>query len=131
MKHLTKAIINDIIVDFINWKNYELEVATRAGIESTIINTLTSLNLSTLNTDHGFKLVSDLLNMRNEAQGTASRMRRFVASCMLKHGMDAVNEYISICHSTMKTVYGLDQKTINKMSSVNPCFWMCVMFTII
>lgn len=132
MKKIPQNIIESIILDFKLWKRAEEELANSIDLEQSVIYTLARLNLSALEgSEINLKTIKQILNPFNELQKTASRMYRFVASCILKYGADIVDLYKELCYQVMQDVFGLTKKTIDELKSINECCWMCAMFTII
>jgi len=130
MKHLSRDIISLIIADFNGWKNVERTLIATEDYDSSVLYALGSFNFASLNTDTGMRVMKDILNPTNEIQGTASRFKRFVSSCMLKYGIDMVEEYKAMCYTIMKKVYGISDSRLLELERINDCAWVCIMFTI-
>jgi len=129
---LSKDITDAIIADFFKWSEAEAALANATtDSDNTVIYTLRWFNLGSLNSEAGINVMKELLNKDNVIQGTAGRMTRFVASCCLKYGEENVKLYKNKCYDVLKNVYSIPQATLDMLTEINPCMWMCVMFTII
>ena len=129
--HISQEVIRAIIEDFNIWRKAERDFIPDGDYENSVLYALGSFNFAALNTETGVRVMKDVLNTTNELQGTAARLRRFVSSCMLKYGIDVVNQYAITCYEVLKLVYGVSDRTIDALRTVNDCAWVIIMFTIL
>ena len=130
MYGLSQEYITAIIHDFLQWKQAELELISAEDMEHSVIFALSRFNFASINTEKGYRVMRDILNPQNEAQGTAARFRRFVSICMLKYGKRVVNQYKKLCCAVLEEVYGVPKKTINDLHNINDCMWVSVLFVL-